>query len=135
MNFVLQIVVCPFILADVLLVFLRFTDSDYPFGVCNLFFLRTLLSRVTYTIVQCSVYLKHYSLNFNQAYFFFRNVSWVEVNVEDFTFMSMHIHKKSGSMLSLVPLFSHLCSLSCQCTFTKNQVACCPLYRFFLIYV
>jgi len=41
--YVLYIVVCPFVLfllAIVLSVFLRFTDSDYPFGIFKLFSLK-----------------------------------------------------------------------------------------------
>ena len=40
-RYVLQIVVCPFVLfllAIVLSVLLRYMDSDYPFGICKLFF-------------------------------------------------------------------------------------------------
>jgi hypothetical protein len=42
--YVLSIVVCPFVhypLAIVLSVLLRYTDSDYPFGIFKLFFLFT----------------------------------------------------------------------------------------------
>ena len=43
--YVLQIVVCPFVLfllAIVLSVLLRYTDSDYPFGIFKLFFSSSL---------------------------------------------------------------------------------------------
>jgi len=43
--YVLLIVVCPFvlfILAIVLSVFLRYTDSDYPFGVFKLFLVASI---------------------------------------------------------------------------------------------
>jgi len=41
--YVLEIVVCPFVLfllPIVLSVLLRYTDSDYPFGIFKLFFLQ-----------------------------------------------------------------------------------------------
>jgi hypothetical protein len=47
--YVLKIVVCPFVLfrlAIVLSLLLRFTDSDYPFGIIELFFAKMILPQV-----------------------------------------------------------------------------------------
>jgi hypothetical protein len=49
--YVLQIVVCPFVLfllAIVLSVLLRYTDSDYPFGIFKLFLHKILLKDVIF---------------------------------------------------------------------------------------
>ena len=52
--YILQIVVCPFVLfllATVLSVLLRFTDSEYPFGIFKLFFLPYYKCKATSIIV------------------------------------------------------------------------------------
>ena len=51
---ILNIIVCPFVLfllTIVLSVFLRFTDSDYPFGICKLFFFVTETDTLKYLFV------------------------------------------------------------------------------------
>jgi len=57
--YVLQIVVCPFVLfllAIVLSVLLRYTDSDYPFGIFKLF-LANLIIFISYLFILIIVFV------------------------------------------------------------------------------
>jgi hypothetical protein len=54
--YVLLIVVCAsvlFLLAIVLSVLLRFTDSDYPFGICKLFFIIMMSVLLLFPLICC----------------------------------------------------------------------------------
>ena len=61
--YILQIVVCPvvlFLLAIVLSVLLRYTDSDYLFGICKLFMIQIWLNIAVKTLNLCKILMSHY---------------------------------------------------------------------------
>ena len=62
---VLQIVVCPFVhflLVIVLSVILRFTDSDYPFGIFKLFFYHLPFVQPSGNKIKDTIFITNFSL-------------------------------------------------------------------------
>ena len=60
--YVLLIVVCPFVLfllAIVLSLLLRYTDSDYPFGIFKLFLYNNCIRNIQYTYIDLHEFWKH----------------------------------------------------------------------------
>ena len=124
--FVLQIVVCPFVLfllAIVLSVLLRYTDSDYHFGIFKLFlvysflnsvqnflllngFTPHLLHNVVYFVSMKIVWYS--SIRFRMFNSTFNNISvisWQTVLIQKSMFLILSRHNVVPSFLYLVGLY------------------------------